>query len=169
MTFIPVRRRNSIIFAGLTAVVASGCYRYVPVDHPAPGTPVRIHVPVVTGVSGTNRLPESTAFDGVVVDFSDSLRLETKATRDYGAYRQITLLDTLVANPADLLAIEEKVLDRRKSTFMGVAVAGGVVGLFTIFTDITGGSTPPGGGGGGPGAAIVLSTVPSTILRILGR
>ena len=46
------------ILAVVGAAFMSGCYSYVPVERPSPGSIVRIQVPVRTAVDNRNREPE---------------------------------------------------------------------------------------------------------------
>ena len=54
-------RTRRLLDGGLALVIVvslGGCHRYVPVQHFAPGTVVRVQVPLTSAVEGSTQAPE---------------------------------------------------------------------------------------------------------------
>ncbi|MEQ9397727.1 MAG: hypothetical protein RJQ04_01035 [Longimicrobiales bacterium] len=134
--------------AVLGATVLSGCYTYVPVENPAPMTPVRITVPITNAVQNPNRAPETYTMEGIVVSAGDSLIMSTESRTEMGAFREVVRVDTVRVATRSLTGLDEKVFSTQRSIGLGVLVAGGTAALVSGILSITTGSD--GGEPGGP-------------------
>jgi hypothetical protein len=151
------------------ATLASGCYSYSAIERPTPGSQVRIHIPMrsaAASVGGT----ETVTFEGTVLAFSDSLVLETRSRREYGAFREVFEFDTLRVHPGSLSGIDERTYSKRKTYAFTALVTAGAAALVVGAVQAAGG----GDGNGGPGNGVVLPAkilkpVLSSILRLVGR
>ncbi|MGD8319497.1 MAG: hypothetical protein PVJ02_03560 [Gemmatimonadota bacterium] len=168
-------RPASVLRGAITAVGAallSGCYSYVPVQRPQPGTTVRIHVPARQADIGRSRNaePETLDFEGRVVSFGDTLLLETESRREFGPFHEVFQYDTLRVAPQNLAGIEERYLSKPKTYGFAALVTVGAVGLAIAALKVATGS----GGSGSPGGGntqgdIILKPIFSTLLGALGR
>lgn len=134
-------RRMSV----LGAFVLSGCYAYVPVERPPPGTPVRVQMPASSAVQGSSRIPETVTMEGRVVSFTDTLRLEMRTEQRLGT-RSFVAVDTIRVGAASLASVEERVFSRGRTAVFTVALAGGVALAVWGISTVTGGD-----GDGKPG------------------
>lgn len=153
----------------LAGVLAAGCYTYVPVARPAPGTSVRIHVPVRSSADRPGRGVRPVSLEGRVVALSDTLVLETKSRREVGAFRQVVELDTLRVALGELSGIEERVLSKPRTYAFTAAVVGGATLLAVKALEVAGG-----GGGEGPGdepprGTVVFHQIVTAVLGMLRR
>jgi hypothetical protein len=87
-----------LVIAGAAAM--AGCYSYVPVERPAPGSVVRIQVPMRQAVIRPNQRPELVSLEGTVLSGAgssgaDSLVLEISSTGQQGPFRELTQVDTV--------------------------------------------------------------------------
>jgi len=158
------------ILAVVGAAVMSGCYSYVPVERPSPGSIVRIQVPVRTAVDNRNREPETMSMEGTVLTTGDSLVLQVESRRELGAYRELTQTDTVRVAPKDLAGVDLRVFSKPKTFLLTAGIVGVTVALAAVALGLGGGSAgsipPP---DGGPGSAIVLKPILSALLGAVGR
>ena len=61
----------AVLLGGVTAA----CHTYVPVERPAPGTTVRVTVPVSSALDNGNAAPRTAGIDCDVVSIGDTLGL----------------------------------------------------------------------------------------------
>lgn len=170
MSFSRPSRSLAAVALAMIAPMLTGCYNYVPVENPSPGALVRMKVPVRTSVRGSNEELESFAIEGVVVSSGDTVVLATTVRAQYGAFREVTLVDTLRAARVDLVALDEKVYSRQKSVALGVVIAGGIALLIGSVTGFAGGSEwEDVGDGTMPNASVVLTSALTGLLGIFGR
>lgn len=167
-----IKRRLLVVSSMAAALLGgSGCYSYLPVENPSPGTPVRIQVPVASSVVQPNRAPESMAFEGTVVSLGDTLLLETKSRREFGAFREILELDTLRVAQSNLTLIEERMMSKPKTyALTGVVTAGVVwlgIAMMNTLTGERGGDDD--GGGDDTAGQIILLPIFSGLLKLIGR
>lgn len=149
----------------------SGCYTYVPVEQPAPGSTVRIQVPVRSAISRPNQAPESISMEGLVLSAADSVVLEVSSRREIGAFREILRVDTLRVARADLSAVHSRVFSRGKSIGLGVAIVSGTAALAALAFGLRGGSSGDDGDGNGnpTTSSIRINPILSAVLGALGR
>ena len=165
-----VRRAFGYVIATLGVAFLSGCYNYVPVERPAPGTTVRVHVPTRSAVRAGNLPSETLKVDGVVVSDGDSLIVATKNRREFGAFREVMEVDTLRVARSGISLIEQQVFSKSKTYGMTVLVAAGAAGLVAALVKAAGGQRGEGGPGGqGPGAQLRVRPIFQGILGLIGR
>lgn len=111
--------------AVLGMAVLAGCYTYVPVEQPAPGTDVRVKMPVTSSVGSSSREPEMMAFDGTLVSLGDTLRLQVRTREALGGHREFTTTDTLRVLRSQFEDLEERVLSTTRTAAFTAAVIGG--------------------------------------------
>lgn len=158
-------------FGLLGAAFMSGCYAYIPVDEPAPGSIVRIQVPVRSAISRPNQAPESISMEGLVLSATDSVVLEVASRRELGAFREIRRVDTLRVARADLSAVHSRVFSRGRSVGLGVAIVSATATLAAVAFGLRGGSSgDDGDGNGNPTASSIrINPIFSAVLQALGR
>lgn len=164
-------QRRALWLSSLAAVLAVGsaCYSYEPVETPAPGTPVRIQVPVNSPVVRPNQAPETMFFEGTLVSLGDTLLLATRSRREVGAFREILEFDTLRVAQSRVSLLEERLLSKPKTYAFTAVVTGGVVALgiaaLNTLTGQKGGEPQP----DDPRGALILNPIFSGLLKLIGR
>ena len=154
--------------AVLLGLAASSCYTYTPVQNPAMGSTIRVHVPIGNALRDANQAPETAAVEGEVVSVGDTLALATERRQEYGAYREVIQYDTLRVGMDQPTLIEVRAFSSQKSILLGTVIAAGAtfaaVAAFNAGDDGSGGddSEPS----PGPTPAVVVS--PSIISAIIG-
>jgi hypothetical protein len=164
-TLRPARRVLAIVGAALM----SGCYSYVPVERPTPGSTVRIQVPMRSAATGTNQRPEFIGLEGTLLGVSDSLVLRVENRREIGAFREIKQVDTVRVARADLVGVDLRVFSKPKTIGLTAVVLGATAGLAMVALDLGGGSAGDDGGNGGPQNSLILKPVFKALLHALGR
>ena len=169
----PLKTGRTAMFValGLIAMATSACYRYVPVESPAPGIEVRVRVPVRTTVGGGATVTETAALDGHIVEWGDTLLLETTSRQQIGNFREVVLVDTVRLDMSQLESVERRELSTRR-TVIATGATLGALGLILLATEtLTGGSPGDDGEGNGTtqGNSIVLTPFFSWALRLFGR
>lgn len=124
----------------LSATLMTACHTYTPVSAPAPGSTVRVHIPVRSAVDDPNAPTPTRAVEGQVVSAGDTLVLATRDRFEYGAYREIVQYDTLRLGPEQHSTVEVREFSNRKSVVLGLAVTGIVVGAAILALGNTFGS-----------------------------
>lgn len=155
----------------MTLVVASACYSYQPVQSPAPGTVIRIHVPVASPVVRPNQAPPSVSFEGTLVSLGDTMLLEVTSRREVGAFREILELDTLRVAESRISLLEERLFSKPKTYAFTAALTIGSAWLgIKIMNTLTGESGDPDRGDGtDPLGQLILNPIFSGLLRLIGR
>lgn len=167
---MPTSRTIGTLACVLGAAIMSGCYTYVPVERPAPGSVVRIDIPVRSAVTGTRRDEEDIeSLEGTVLTAGDSLVLQMESTRDIGNFREIHSVDTVRVAVADLAGVSTRTFSSGKTIGLTAVIVGGVVALAVAALDVGGGSQGGGPPGPGTGSSIVVKPIFSMLLRALGR
>lgn len=124
----------------LSATLMTACHTYTPVSAPAPGSTVRVQIPVRSAVDDPNAPTPTRAVEGQVVAAGDTLVLATRDRFEYGAYREIVQYDTLRLGPEQRSTVEVREFSNRKSVVLGLAVTGIVVGAAILALGNTFGS-----------------------------
>ena len=146
---------------------AGACHTYVPVTNPAPGTRVRVRVPVTSALDNGNTAPSTASIEGDVIAAGDTLILGTTTRQEYGAYREVTLVDTLRLGPDQLLSVEQAQFSTSRTIILTAAIVGAAVG--TALAGFGGGGEQIDGGDPPPQGAIVISnSFVSGVLGLLG-
>jgi hypothetical protein len=105
-----------------------------------------------------------------VLSFGDSLLLETKSRREFGAFREVYELDTLRVAPGTLAGMDERYLSKPKTYAFTAVVTAGAAGLAVLAVKAAGGEGgdgPPGNGGINP--AILVTPVVRALIGALVR
>lgn len=143
----------------LAVVGLAGCHTYRPVETPAIGSAVRVHLPVTSALSDPNAPTETVSVEGVTVEVGDTLVLATRTRREYGAFREVIQFDTIRLSAMQASSIDVREFSTGRSVVLGVALAGGAalaaVLAFNAENDGGSGRTP------GPGDPPALSIVGS--------
>lgn len=163
-------RAVGLVLLALTPGLLAGCYSYSPITEPAPGSTVRVSVPVRSAVTRPNEEPGTVTVEGLLVSAGDTLLVETRSSREYGAYREVMQLDTLRVAAADVTLIEERLRSQSKTLAFTAIVTVGTVGLALAAINAATGSQGGGKPGDGSGTAgqLRLDPVFSGLLRFLG-
>jgi len=166
--------KRPLLFSSLAAALlfGSACYSYHPVENPAPGTLVRIQVPVSSPVVRPNQAPETMFFEGTLVSRGDTVLLETKNRREAGAFREILEVDTLRVAGTSISLLEEKLLSKSRTYVFTAAVTIGAAWLgIAAMNTLTGeqGDSDRPGDGGNPQGQFSLNPIFSGLLRLIGR
>jgi hypothetical protein len=165
-----VRRALRRVVATLGVAFLSGCYSYIPVERPAPGSAVRVRVPLRSAVQSPNAPTETLAVDGVVVSDGDTLVIETKTRREFGAFREITELDTLRVARSGISSLEQQIFSKPKTYGMAALATIGAAGLVVALVNAATGRGGEGGPGtGGPGAQLRVKPIFEGVFRLIGR
>lgn len=163
--------KRPLLASGLAAalLLGSACYAYHPVDAPAPGTVVRVGVPVASPISRPNQAPETVRFEGRLLSLDDTIAVETRSRREMGAFREIFELDTLRVARGNITLMEERLLSKSRTyAFTAVVTAGAALLGIAAMNTLTG---QEGGQGNGddPGAQLSLNPIVSGLLKLVGR
>ena len=160
-----MRARRAAVLLLLLATAA--CHTYVPVSNPTPGTRVRVRVPVTSALDNGNLAPSTASIEGDVIAAGDTLVLGTMTRQEYGAYREVTLVDTLRLGPDQLLSVEQAQFSTGRTIALTAAIVGAAVG--TAIAAFGGGGEQIDGGEPPPQGAIVISnSFLSGVLGLLG-
>ena len=155
--------------AVLGVLLLSGCHTYMPIERPAPGTTVRVRVPLTSAVERPNQSPETVSVEGLLVAFGDTLELEVTSRQEYGAFREVMRRDTLRIARNGITELEERVFSRNRSVGLGVALAGGATVLAAAALGLTGGDQGAGpDSGDDPSGAIIVASLAKAIWRLIG-
>lgn len=122
------RTLRPLALASLGAFLA-GCYNYVPVERPSPGTTVRIEVPLRSAVSDPNAAPETLEVEGTLLSAGDSLVLVTETRREMGTFRVLTQTDTFRVARSGILGVREQVFSKPKTFGLTALVLAGATGI----------------------------------------
>ena len=166
MRSLPVVGKLAVVVG---AALMSGCYSYVPVERPTPGSVVRIEVPVRSTVAGTRQEEEVARMEGTVVSAGDSIVLRMESLQEIGNFRRIRSVDTLRVARADLSGISTRSFSKPKTIGLTVLITGAVVGLAAAALGVGGGSQGGGPPDPGTGSSIVVKPIFSALLHALGR
>jgi hypothetical protein len=154
----------------LGALFLAGCYTYVPVDTPTPGSMARVRIPLVTALSDPNAPPEVATVEGRVVQVGDTLLLAIETRREYGAFRNIIQFDTLRLGPDQIASIDYREFSSGKSVALGVGISVAVVAVaLSAFGGGDGGGGLPGDPPPPVGAIVASRSLVSTIWSMISR
>lgn len=134
----------------------SACYTYTAVDLPAPGSEVRVLLPVTSALDNPNAAPPTVAIEGLVLSSGNTLVLATQTRSEISQFRQFVQFDTLHLARDAYTGLQTKEFSTAKSIVLGGVIFGGIA-LATTFV-FTGGSKNdvPRPGPGGPAPALVI-------------
>ncbi|MCY3808974.1 MAG: hypothetical protein OXG58_06050 [Gemmatimonadetes bacterium] len=149
-----VRPRAARKASALACVlVLAGCYQYLPVEVPAPGSVARVQVPVVSALSDPTAPPPTVSVEGVVLESGDTLVLKVLERRRVGALREVVRENSYRVALSELTAIEVRERAPAKSAALGSVIVAGAVYLAVSALRGRSGSGGEGPGGNGGRAA----------------
>lgn len=160
--------RFGLVLAAAGLLVA--CHTYTPVTTPAPGTTVRVRIPVTNAAANRNAAPQTVSVEGLVVATGDTLLLATTNRQEYGAFREIIQFDTLRLGADQIHSIERSDFSTKKSIGLGVVLTGGAALLAAAaFGGLGGDDSPIPGGPPPPAPTIIVNrSIVAGILGLLG-
>lgn len=141
------RRWATRVAAVVVVATMSGCYSYVRVESPTPGSTVRIDVPVRSAISGRPDPSEVVSMEGLLVSSGDSLAIEISSLKTIGNFREIRSVDTLRIARSDVGAVSIRNFSKPKTLGLAAVVIAGSTLLAVKVFGLSGGSS----GGGSPG------------------
>jgi len=121
-----VRQRTPL---ALGALLLSGCYTYTEVQQPAPGSTVRIRVPVQSPLTGRRNAPPPASIEGRLLSAGDTLTMVTRTRHALGPYRELIGIDTVRVSRDALSSLEVQELSTRKTILVSVAITGAITAL----------------------------------------
>lgn len=155
----------------LVSSVLAGCHTYSPVQSPALGSTVRVHVPVQSAVADRNAAPRVETVEGVVVGAGDTLALATQTRREFGAYRELVQFDTLRLGMDQTSFVEVREFSTTRSIALGAALAlvAGVAAVVAFNSSENGGEVPDPGPGEPAPSVVVSGSLLSSLWGLLAR
>ena len=160
-----------VVLAVLGVGSFSGCYSYVPVEHASPGSIVRVHVPVRSAAQNPNARVETVQIEGVLLTDQDSIVVETKNQREFGAFRTVMEVDTLRVERSGISAMELQVFSKPKTYGMVALVGVGAAGIVGALVKAAGGTGGDSGAGPGGTTGTQIRVIPifQGLVRLIGR
>lgn len=154
--------------------MGGGCYSYIPVERPAPGSVVRIQVPVRQTVIRSNQRPdvmslEGTLLSGAASSGADSLALEVSSTGQVGPFRELTQVDTVRLASDDVAAMDLRVFSKPKTLGLTAVILGGTVALALAALNQEEGSGGNEPGGNGTTSSIVFTPMLKALRHVFGH
>jgi hypothetical protein len=146
-----------IVLLALGSITLTGCYTYRATQAPAPGSMIRVSVPLSSALDGGNASPRYEAVEGRLLSTGDTLALAVETRRMLGAHRELTQIDTLRVAAARASAVEIREFSTGRSIALGTAVAAVATGAAAVAFGWGGGSSGDRTDGGGPVTSIVAS------------
>ena len=144
-----------------------GCHTYMPVQQPTPGTTVRVKVPLTSAVQGPNQAPETVSIEGTLIEFGDTVEVEVRDRQVYGAFREVTRLDTLRIEASGITGLDERSFSTGRSVVLGLAIGGAAVGFALTALGFEGGGSNPTPGPDGPQPSLLLSPIARAIWALI--
>ena len=164
-------RKMALRFRGSMLVVSTllfmGCHTYIPVQQPAPGTTVRVRVPLTSAVQGPNQAPETVSIEGTLIEFGDTVEVEVRDRQVYGAFREVTRLDTLRIEASGITGLDERSFSTGRSVVLGLAIGGAAAGFALTALGFEGGGSNPTPGPDGPQPSLLLSPIVRAIWTLI--
>jgi hypothetical protein len=138
------------------AVLATGCYRYVPVEDVAAGAEVRARLSTDAAVRrSAGRDAAMMQIEGRVLDRTDEeLTLDVLVARSSSAFQNITIRDTVRVGRAEIASLMERELSPGRSALAFVGITAGTFLVVRGITTIFGGDNLDDGDGGNQAALI---------------
>ena len=165
-----VEKAARVAVVAAIGLLGAACHTYVPVERPAPGTTVRVTVPVSSALDNGNAAPRTAAIEGNVVSSGDTIRLAVTNRQEYGAYREIVRYDTLTLAPGQYVSLEHAEFSTKRTIALSTVIAVGVtVGAILAFNKDVGDDSPIDPGPPPPAPSIVVNgSFVSGLLGLLG-
>jgi hypothetical protein len=153
-----------ILVTLLLPLALPGCYTWRPVEHPRPGSDVRVRLNAEAAVRRSEGRDEPVVFlDGRVVrEDADRLTLDVLIARDVSQFRNVELRDTVLVGHGEV----QSILARELSTTRSLVFAGAMgVAAFAIVSGI---NAIAGGNEGEPDPGNQAAIVPVAGIRFGG-
>ena len=144
-----------------------GCHTYMPVQQPTPGTTVRVKVPLTSAVQGPNQAPETVSIEGTLIEFGDTVEVEVRDRQVYGAFREVTRLDTLRIAASGITGLDERSFSTGRSVVLGLAIGGAAAAFALTALGFEGGGSNPTPGPDGPQPSLLLSPIARAIWALI--
>ena len=144
-----------------------GCHTYMPVQQPTPGTTVRVKVPLTSAVQGPNQAPETVSIEGTLIEFGDTVEVEVTNRQEYGAFREVTRLDTLRIAASGITGLDERIFSTSRSIILGLAIGGAATAFALTALGFEGGGSNPTPGPDGPQPSFFLSPIVRAIWGLI--
>lgn len=163
-------RARAPLLLCILSVVSAGCYTYTPVQQPAPGQIVRLHVPITSAIANPNAPPQTVAIEGQVLSASDTIEIATRTRREFGAFRELIEYDTFRVDVEQLAGMELREFSTTKSVVLTGLIVGGATGLALAALSIESGRGGNDDNGGGPVTTVVLGIgkLVGAVARLMG-
>jgi len=144
-----------------------GCHTYMPVQQPVPGTTVRVQVPLTSAAQGSNQAPETVSIEGTLIEFGDTVEVEVTNRQEYGAFREVTRVDTLRIATSGIIGLDERAFSTGRSVVLGLAIGGVATAFALTALGFEGGGSNPTPGPDGPQPSFLLSPIVRTIWGLI--
>ena len=151
------RFRGGIV--ATSTLLLMGCHTYMPVQQPVPGTTVRVQVPLTSAAQGPNQAPETASIEGTLVEFGDTVEVEVTNRQEYGAFREVTRVDTLRIAASGIIGLDERAFSTGRSVVLGLAIGGVATAFALTALGFEGGGSNPTPGPDGPQPSFLLSPI----------
>jgi len=159
------RFRGGILAA--STLLLMGCHTYMPVQQPVPGTTVRVQVPLTSAAQGSNQAPETVSIEGTLIEFGDTVEVEVTNRQEYGAFREVTRVDTLRIATSGIIGLDERIFSTGRSVVLGLAIGGVAAAFAWTALGFEGGGSNPTPGPDGPRPSFLLSPIVRTIWGLI--
>ncbi len=132
------RLMRRVALPGLLVTLAAGCYRYEPVQAPAPSIGEQVKVELTGAgqdrLQATRAIPFSELTGSVLSSTTQDIMLQVELDSRRLGYGSGTVTDTVRVPRADVREVGVRTLSRNRSLFAaGVAVVA-VAGIYALFT-----------------------------------
>ena len=165
MRRVAERFRGDMLAA--STLLLMGCHTYTPVQQPVPGTTVRVQVPLTSPAQGPNQAPETVSIEGTLIEFGDTVEVEVTNRQEYGAFREVTRLDTLRIAASGITGLDERAFSTGRSIVLGLVIGGAAVAFAWTALGFEGGGSNPQPGPDGPQPSFLLSPIVRTIWGLI--
>ena len=126
-------------------VSVTGCYSYVPVQSPVPGTEVRARLKADAAIRRSQGLDDPiTRIDGVVVESSaQALALDVLVARSSSAFQNVTLRDTVRLESSEIEWVLQRKFSTARTALLVVGAGAAAAGIIAGIDQVVGGTDDP--------------------------
>lgn len=139
----------------------------MPVQQPVPGTTVRVQVPLTSAAQGPNQAPKTVSIEGTLIEFGDTVEVEVTNHQEYGAFREVTRVDTLRIAASGIIGLDERIFSTGRSVVLGLVIGGAAAAFAWTALGFEGGGSNPTPGPDGPQPSFLLSPIVRTIWGLI--
>lgn len=164
-----MRQLRLLVFT-VGALALSGCHTYTAVDTPAPGSTVRLRLPITSAADDPNAAPQTVSVEGEVLSAGDTIVLARRTTQEINQFRSITQFDTIRVARDQTSDISVRAFSQGRTVVLGAAITGAVVGLAFAALGIEGGQAGDGPptDGTNPQGAVISRTLIQSLWKLIG-